>query len=69
MSSKIGINLLRNYSINFDKVKRSQNLIKFIIIHYTGMKVESEAISKLCNAKSNVSSHYFIKNSEDVLNL
>ena len=69
MSSKIGINLLRNYSINFDKVKRSQNLIKFIIIHYTGMKVESEAISKLCNAKSNVSSHYFIKNSGDVLNL
>jgi N-acetylmuramoyl-L-alanine amidase len=69
MSLKIGLNLLKNYSINFDKSKRSKNTIKFIIIHYTGMKKESEAIKRLCDAKSKVSSHYFIKNSGKVLNL
>ena len=38
MSSKIGLNLTKYYSINFDLPKRSKNSIKFIIIHYTGMK-------------------------------
>ena len=33
------------------------------------MKKESEAIKKLCDHKSKVSSHYFIKNSGEVLNL
>jgi N-acetylmuramoyl-L-alanine amidase len=33
------------------------------------MKKESEAIKKLCNYKSKVSSHYFIKNQGEVLNL
>ena len=36
-----------NYSPNFDIKKRHKNLIKFLIIHYTGMKKESEAISRL----------------------
>ena len=69
MSSKIGLNLTRYYSINFDTSKRSKRLIKFIIIHYTGMKKESHAIKKLCDPKSKVSSHYFIKNNGEVLNL
>jgi len=69
MSLKIGLNLTRSYSINFDLPKRSKHLIKFIIIHYTGMKKESEAIDKLCDPKSKVSSHYFIKNNGKVLNL
>ena len=69
MGIKIGINLTKNYSINFDTSKRRKNLIKFIIIHYTGMKKENDAIKKLCNPKSKVSSHYFIKNNGDVLNL
>ena len=69
MSSKIGLNLTRNYSVNFDSVKRNKNSIKFIIIHYTGMKNESDAIKRLCDAKSKVSSHYFIKNNGDLLNL
>ncbi len=69
MSSKIGLNLTRYYSINFDLPKRTKKLIKFIIIHYTGMKKENDAIKKLCNPKSKVSSHYFIKNNGDVLNL
>ena len=69
MSLKIGINLTRYYSINFDTPKRDKNLIKFIIIHYTGMRRESESIKKLCNIKSKVSAHYFIKKNGEVLNL
>ena len=33
------------------------------------MKKESDAIRKLCNPKSKVSSHYFVKNSGEILNL
>ena len=69
MSSKIGLNLTTNYSINFDLPKRSKNKIIFIILHYTGMKKESKAIERLCNPKSKVSSHYFIKNNGEILNL
>ena len=69
MSSKIGINLTRKYSINFDLPRRNKNLIKFIIIHYTGMKKESDAIKRLCDSNSKVSSHYFIKNNGELLNL
>ena len=35
--------------------------VKFIIIHYTGMRKESAAIKRLCDQKSKVSAHYFIK--------
>ena len=69
MSSKIGLNLTKHYSINFSLPKRKPKTIKFIILHYTGMKKETKAIQKLCNYTSKVSSHYFIKNSGEVLNL
>ena len=69
MSLKIGVNLTTNYSINFNYPKREKKLIKFIILHYTGMKNESEAIKKLCDSKSKVSSHYFIKSNGKILNL
>ena len=65
----MGLNLTRYYSVNFDSKKRGKNLIKFIIIHYTGMKSESQAIEKLCSTQSKVSSHYFIKNNGKILNL
>ena len=69
MSFKLGLNLSRNYSINFDLPKRAKKKIIFIILHYTGMKKESKAIEKLCDSKSKVSSHYFLKNNGEVLNL
>ena len=69
MRSKLALNLTNNYSINFNLPKRSKKKIIFIIIHYTGMKNEIEAIKKLCDYRSNVSSHYFIKNNGEVLNL
>ena len=65
----MGLNLTNYYSINFTLPKRRKNLIKFIIIHYTGMKKESDAIKRLCDTKSQVSSHYFIKNNGEILNL
>ena len=58
-----------NYSPNFNTIKRSQKDIKFIIIHYTGMTKELSAINKLCNFKSKVSAHFFIKKNGSVLNL
>ncbi len=69
MRSKLALNLTTNYSINFNLPKRSKKKIIFIIIHYTGMKNEVEAIRKLCDYRSNVSSHYFIKNNGEILNL
>ena len=65
----MGLNLTRNYSYNFGPTKRAKNLIKFIILHYTGMRKEAEAIKKLCDYNSKVSSHYFIKNNGQILNL
>ena len=43
----MGLNLTKNYSINFSLPKRQKKLIKFIIIHYTGMKSEKRAIKKI----------------------
>ena len=69
MRFKLGLNLTRYYSINFDIPKKKKKKIIFIIIHYTGMKKETDAIKRLCNSKSKVSAHYFIKNNGKVLNL
>ena len=58
-----------NYSPNFSVKKRSIKQIKFIIFHYTGMKKESEAISRLTDIQSEVSSHYFIKNNGEIITM
>ena len=58
-----------NYSPNFEPKKRKPNQIKFIIIHYTGMKKESDAIERLTNIKSKVSSHYLIKNNGEIMTM
>jgi N-acetylmuramoyl-L-alanine amidase len=56
-----------NYSPNFEARKRKKNEIKFIVLHYTGMKKESEAIERLTNINSKVSSHYLIKNNGEIV--
>ena len=58
-----------NYSPNFDLKKRIKSSIKFIVIHYTGMKKESEAITRLLNIKSKVSCHFFIKNNGNIIRM
>tara|TARA_B100000902_G_scaffold348360_1_gene356237 strand:- start:124 stop:864 length:741 start_codon:yes stop_codon:yes gene_type:complete len=63
------LNTTLNYSPNFDKNKRNPKEIKFLILHYTGMKKEKDAINKLTNERSKVSCHYFIKNNGEILTL
>ena len=58
-----------NYSPNFNSKKRTFKDIKFIIFHYTGMKNESEAIERLTSIQSEVSCHYLIKNSGEILKM
>ena len=65
----MGLNLIKNYSLNFSLPKRHKKQIKFIIIHYTGMKSEKAAIKKLIEPQSKVSSHYFIKNNGQIINM
>jgi N-acetylmuramoyl-L-alanine amidase len=50
-----------NYSPNFNSQKRKSEQIKFLIFHYTGMRKERDAISRLTKIQSEVSSHYLIK--------
>ena len=63
------LKLTNNYSPNFTPQKRSKIKINFIIIHYTGMKSENASIKRLCNEKKKVSTHYFIKNSGEILKM
>ena len=69
MYRKIGLKMATSYSPNFNLPKRIKNRIKFIIIHYTGMKKESLAIKRLQDPKSKVSSHYLIKRNGEIINL
>ena len=69
MYQKIGLKMATSYSPNFKMPKRLKKGIKFIIIHYTGMNKEFDAIKRLQDPKSKVSSHYIIKNNGDIINL
>ena len=61
------MHIITNYSPNFDRKKRQSNKIKFLIFHYTGMKNEVDAINRLTDSKSKVSSHYFIKKNGKII--
>jgi len=63
------LKITRNYSPNFSTTKRIKKKIKYIIIHYTGMKNELSALNRLTDYKSKVSAHYFIKKNGKILNL
>ena len=55
-------------SLNFDSrvgVKKPS----MIILHYTGMQSEDAALERLCNPTAKVSSHYFISENGETLNL
>ena len=57
------------YSINFDKIPRSQKKIIYIIYHYTGMVSEKKAIKRLTYKNSKVSCHYFIRRNGKIINM
>ena len=63
------LKISNNYSPNFSIPKRKAKMIKFIVIHYTGMKNENVAIKRLCDENENVSAHYFIKKNGEIINL
>ena len=63
MSGKI----ITNYSPNFSSNTRNPKNIKFLVFHYTGMRSEKNAINKLTDEKSKVSSHYFIKRNGEII--
>ena len=69
MVSILAMHTTLNYSPNFDLKKRKVKDIKFIVFHYTGMKNEKEAIRKLTNSYSKVSSHYLIKKNGEIVTL
>ena len=56
-----------NYSQNFYSKKRKLKDVKFIILHYTGMRKELKAIKKLTSNKSNVSCNYFIRSNGGIV--
>ncbi len=56
-------------SNNFDKLPRNTRDIKYIIIHYTGMQSEVEAIKKLSDTKSKVSCHFLINKKGSVIKM
>ncbi len=61
------IKMIKNYSPNFSTPSRNINKIKYIIFHYTGMRSENKAISRLLNVNSKVSCHYFIKKNGKII--
>ena len=63
------MNQIYDYSLNFGLPKRSKKKIKFVVLHYTGMRNEFSAIKRLQNAKSKVSSHYLIKKNREITTL
>ena len=63
----MSIKKIYNYSPNFNPKKRKTNHIKFLVFHYTGMKNEKDAIKRLTDLNSKVSSHYVIKNNGEVI--
>jgi len=53
-----------NYSF-----RKKNKIVKYIVIHYTGMKNLKLAYQKLSDQSSNVSSHYLISKNGAILNL
>ena len=56
-----------NYSPNFSTSARNKKKIKYIILHYTGMRSETKALKRLTDDNSNVSCHYFIKRNGQII--
>ena len=65
----MALKMILNDSANFNPKKRISKQIKFIVFHYTGMKNESDAINRLTDIQSEVSCHYLIKSSGEIIKL
>ena len=65
----MSLKIRENYSPNFDPRIRKRKDIRFIIIHYTGMKSEKKAIQRLTKIQSEVGVHYFVKKDGDIIRM
>ena len=54
--------------MNYSSRKKNK-IVKYVVIHYTGMKNLKLAFQKLSDEKSNVSSHYLISRNGTIFNL
>lgn len=54
-------------SMNFDS--REGCKVDMLVLHYTGMKTGSEALTRLCDEAAKVSAHYMVEESGDVYQL
>jgi len=55
-------------SVNFNKRKKGTSL-KYIILHYTAMKDYYETLSRLCEKKNKLSSHFLVNKYGDIFYL
>ena len=62
------IKIIQKKSPNFNQRPKGSK-INSIIIHYTGMKTFNEALERLCDKNSKVSSHYLIGRDGKIINL
>lgn len=56
-------------SLNFEDRRGGVKTPSMIILHYTGMRTEEEALKRLCDPSASVSCHYFIGDAGDVMQL
>ena len=56
-------------SPNYSRNSRPKKIIKFVIIHYTGMQSEIESINRLINKNSKVSCHYLINRKGTIMQM
>ena len=61
------INIL--HSANHSAKSRPKSIIKFIVIHYTGMQSERACIKRLTSKNSQVSTHYLINKKGSVIRM
>ena len=61
--------IIKIFSPNYYRKKRTVNSVQFIVFHYTGMQSERESIKRLCNPNSKLSSHYLINRKGKILRL
>ena len=54
------MNIISNITSPNVSIRKDNEVIDTIIIHYTGMNSSDEAIHRLCYPNAKVSSHYFI---------
>ena len=61
--------IIKIFSPNYNRKKRSVKSVQIIVFHYTGMQSERESIKRLCNPNSKVSSHNLINRNGKVFRL